>query len=165
MLVILYMVANIRIEGIIIYEHTSHPSNIKNWPSIDLLPIHLKWSRVEYSPTILRWHIWETRKVLYYQGANVYLIMWQIRLLCHNNDVLIKTHIVYFAAYKKLYSFKCLCNYANFSHEVYVDLKESIVHWCWHFILATKIFLSFFDMVGSFITYARENSNGLRSKL
>ena len=36
-------------EGFIIYEHTSHPSNIKTWPPKGLLLVHLKWPRVDYS--------------------------------------------------------------------------------------------------------------------
>ena len=35
-------------EGIIVYECTSHPSNIKTWILVGLLPIHLTWPWVEY---------------------------------------------------------------------------------------------------------------------
>jgi hypothetical protein len=45
--------------------------------------------RLDYSPTSLIWHVWETRKRSYYQGVT-YSIIWQIGPGCHNNEVLHK---------------------------------------------------------------------------
>ena len=39
-----------------------------------------------YIPTSLMWHIGEMRKWPYYRGVT-YSIIWQTRLLCHNNKV------------------------------------------------------------------------------
>ena len=59
-------------------------------------------------------------------------------------------------------SFKCLYINANLFHEIYVDLKEWIVHWYWHLKVAMKeILLSFLNIACSLITYRRTNSNGL----
>ena len=33
-------------EGVLVYECSSHPSNIKTWPPLGVLPIHLKWPQV-----------------------------------------------------------------------------------------------------------------------
>ena len=75
------------------------------------------------------------------------------------------THIRYFSTYTKWFSFsffKCLYKYANFCHELFVDLKkESIVYWCCHFKLATCILLSFYNMACNFMTSSRVKSNGL----
>ena len=51
-------------KGIIVYKRTSHPSNIKAWPWICLLLIHLKWARVN------QFNVFKTNSNLGFIGSN-----------------------------------------------------------------------------------------------
>ena len=67
-------------------------------------------------------------KPSYYRHVT-YSIIWQIGPLCHNNEALHENSHKIFCHMQNKYTFKCLYKYANFFHDIYVDLKEkSIVY-------------------------------------
>ena len=60
------------------------------------------WVQCPTTSTSLIWHIWDTRKWLYYRGL-AYSIIWQFEPLCHNNEVLHEnTHSIFSHMYNFL---------------------------------------------------------------
>ena len=64
-------------EGIIIYNRTSHPSNIKTWTSIGLLLIHFKMtlSRLHFGVFEANFNVKSTLKKSNLSGAYYFMVL------------------------------------------------------------------------------------------